>query len=822
MTRWIRFVAILLQFFLFTTSNATQPSQQEIESLVNAISTSDSAAVLELLKHNINLCNSVVWGSRRPLHVATAKGWDDVVDFLLKNGADPNAEGDSWDTSNYRSTSLEVAVKYNHLSIFKRLLDAHANPNHVGWPDGSAMQIAFAYHRDEMASLLLEYGANPFLEGNAYRKRTPFEMAITQCAGKLVPEMLKSARVKKEAKANFLTEHGSALLAAAVQRGELEAVEALLAANVKPTENPQGLTLLQTLSRSFAEAKKSKGFDTERWTKIHELLQKNGCSDDAFSTTGFGDLGAARNFFKTNPNVAQAKDNEGQSLLHWSVLTDQLPLTDFWLQSGASPVVTNSAGQTPLHLAAARGLTNQLMRLLAANPPLDVKDTDGLTAFDVAVQAKQTEAVRLLLPRSSQNTSAKYGISTPLHKAAADGNIDSFTNALQTTTNLEAHDELGFTPFQIAVKRGHLLAATLLLEAGANVNARDAKGNTALHLIMLEPPSGISDEPPISWYARIRQDPQMMNLFGYLLLGGNSSQQSAVFDAAVFLLANKAVTSLTNDAGQSVVQLAMTNSVFIFEYERPVLLNLLSSRSAVAGNNGVNQRDSNGDTALHRAARDIYADKVDELIAGGAEVNATNNLGRTPLHAVVENLSGWPGPLTELLKAGADANAQDNEGMTPLHVLATASEKMFRREATKALLEAGANPNIRDKHGRTTLLVFLSGKWPWDYAGECVSTLLEAGADPTIADDQGQTAFHYLAALGEERPMFFIRGIGDTLIAAKANVQARDNAGNTPLHIAAKAGTKDVYDWLIQHGASLDATNYAGQTPRQLMLNSTN
>jgi ankyrin repeat protein len=820
MTQWIRFVAILLQLFIFTTSNAAQPSQQEIESLANAISANDSAATLELLKHNTNLCNSIVWWSRRPLHVAVAKGWDEVVDFLLINGVDPNAEGDTWDTSNSQMTPLEAAIQYNHLDIFKRLLAAGANPNHCSAFHGPALDEAFANHREEMARLLLENGANPFLQDLSYWKRTPVEMAITQSDGKLVSKMLNTARLKKQEKAAFLAAHGSTLLEAAVQRGELDAVEALLAAGVATTENSQGLSLLQTLSRAFAETKKSKDFNVGRWAKIHELLQKTGCKDDAFSATGFGDLEAARNFFKANPKVTQAKDNEGQSLLHWSVPTDQLPLTDFWLESGASPAATNSAGQTPLHLAAASGLTNQLARLLAANAPTDVKDTNGLTPLDAAVQAKQTEAVHLLLAKNPQSISAKYGISTPLHKAAADGDINSLTNALQTMTNLETHDELGFTPFQIAVKHGHLLAASLLLEAGADVNARDAKGNTTLQLILQEQPPYISDRPSLRWYARVHQDEQLKYLYPYMVDSGYSSS-SALLEATVFLLAYKADISGTNDAGKSVIELATSDSAMILPEGREKLLELLGKHGVSSVQNSLSERDAHGDTALHRAARGYDAEDAGRIIAAGADVNATNNLGRTPLHAAVEKIYSRPGPLEELLKAGANVNAQDNEGLTPLHVLATA-DTSFRKEATRALLEAGANPNARDKHGRTPLLLFLSGKWPWNEAGDCTAALLEAGANPLLTDDQGQTPLHYLAALGQQNPMFFIQKIGDTLVAAKVDVQARDNEGNTPLHITAKTGTKDVFDWLIQHGASLDATNYAGQTPRQLALDSTN
>ena len=823
--------ATSFQTFIWTVSNAAQPSEQEKQSLGNAFSANDSANVLEMLKGNTNLCNSTVWWTRRPLHVAIEKGWDEVVDFLLKNGADPNAEGDAMNSSNSQMTPLEVAIQYNRFGIFKHLLALGADPNHRSAFHGPSLNEAFNQHREEMAKLLLENGANPFLQDLSYWKRTPLEMAITHSDGRLVAEMLKSARVKNGVKARFLAENGSGLLNAAASRGELEAVEALLAMNVSASvENTNGLTLLQSVSRAFVAGKNSKNFDAARWMKIHGLLQQAGGKEDVFSATGFGDLAMAQSFAATNLSAAQEKDCEGQTLLHWAVLTDQLPLTDFWLESGASPAVTNSAGQTPLHLAAARGLTNQVMRLLTANVPLGLKDTNGMTAFDVAVQAKQTEVIQLLLAKNQPGAESKYGISTPLHNAAAAGDIGALTNAFAATTNLEARNELGFTPFQVAMKGGHLLAATMLLDAGADVNARDAKGNTALQLIMLEPPNWIAEQPPIAWYVRVHRDEQLKYLFPYLV-GNDEGQRGAVFQAAVFLLANKAATVSTNDAGQSVFDLATKDSVMFYSDEdRANLLKLLGSHAGDS-ETGVNNRDADGNTALHRALMDsqTYGDKIAALIAAGADVNATNFAGQTPLHLAVEKIWSWPyngGPdsgVMALLKAGANVNARDNEGNTPLHILAT-TDTSFRKEATQALLEAGANPNARDKQERTPAHLFLSGNWPWSEASECIEMLAKSGADLSAKDQDGKTPLHYLAMLGgnSQSPLFFMHNISDIFIAAKVDFQARDNDGNTPLHIAAKTGTKDVYDWLIQHGASLDATNFAGQTPRQLALNSTN
>lgn len=160
---------------------------------------------------------------------------------------------------------------------------------------------------------------------------------------------------------------------------------------------------------------------------------------------------------------------------------------------------------------------------------------------------------------------------------------------------------------------------------------------------------------------------------------------------------------------------------------------------------------------MHRATV-AYADNLGEqvpaLIASGADINATNFQGRTPLHVAVEKIGMWPsnpgGPnnaILSLIAAKANVNAQDNDGLTPLHVLALA-DTSFRKEATRALLDAGANPNLHDKQGRTPAHLFLSGKWPWSEAGECIDMLVVAGADLSAKDDQGKTPLHCLAALG--------------------------------------------------------------------------
>ena len=883
-------MVVLASLILFQASYGVfaqgRPDYQTVGEFFSAIQRNDTNTASQLLESHTNLVFSRDNGSKLPLLEAAAAGNVPLVKRLLELGADINAAGDTMMSAGSQSTALHVAIRQNQPAVCKFLLEAGADPNRMAFGFTTPLHMAFAENREAIAAGLLDHGADPFLE-KFYENdhTTPFELAITKSSGKLVPRMLKGKkpdsvaakspvalamakayRHKLPTFAEFVSNHGTELLSTAAQRGELEAVQALLKAGVSARTNSEGrLPLLQAFALSAAEAAKArpaaieqwqrtcnqiKGYGTnanpqflasirsqeadqaarveslapERWQQIRVLLIENGADYDAFAATALGDTNQARHLLSADKNVVQARDRDGQTPLHWAVQNDQLPLTAFWLQAGVPPAATNLAGQTALHIAAGKNLVEHMKLLLAAHAPTDVRDTNGWTPLDAATRAKQTEAIRLLLSEKSVVPPADRAIATPLHETAAGGNLAALAALTETTNNLEARNELGLTPLQVAVLNGHLGEAALLVDRGANVNVRDPDGNTLLHQILLqERHLNVHDRPPANWLARLGQDPRREMYLQYLTVGQYEQGPNPVLQAASFLLACGLDARATNHAGQTAVQLVtgekMSRYIFFFGDDQAAFLKLLG-----AGGGNVNETNANGDTALHQAGQDTVADRAASLIAAGADVNATNHLGRTPLHMYAEKIWGWDmnengtnEPFQLLVKSGANVNAQDNDGLTPLHVLALA-DTSFKKEATRLLLDAGANSNLRDKHGRTPAHLFLSGKWPWSEAGECVEMLAKAGADLAAKDDQGKTPLHYLAGLGgpSQSPLFVFHNIGDTFSAAKVDVNVRDDEGNTPLHIAAKTGTYDVFAWLMKHGAGLDETNNAGETPRLL------
>jgi ankyrin repeat protein len=869
-----------------------RPDYQTVAEFFSAIQRNDTNTASQLLESHTNLIFSGYSDSRLPLLEAAAAGNVPLVKRLLELGADINATGDTMMSLGMRNTALHCAIDLNHPGVCQFLLEAGANPNRVNARFSSPLDLAFSEHREDMAGALLDYGADPFLE-KLYTtdKTTPFELAITRGDGKLVPRMLgqdsqhplgnkslikstpkKHPRQPVKTSADILAERGVALLAAAAQRGELEAVQALLKAGVSAKTNPEeNLPLLQTFALSETSAAKARpsaieqwqqtsntlknlgtnanpqflaslrsqeadqaakveGLSPGRWQQILVLLIQNGADYDAFAATALGDTNQVQQLLAADKNVIQARDRDGQTPLHWAVQKDRLLLTAFWLQAGTPSAATNLAGQTALHIAAGKNLVEHMKLLLAAHAPTDARDTNGWTPLDAAMHSQSTEAIRLLLSDKSVVAPPDRAIAIPLHDTAVGGNLAALAALTEATNNLEARNELGLTPLQVAVLNGHLGEAALLVDRGANVNVRDPNGNTLLHRILLQDRQlTVYDRPPTNWLARMGQDPRREMYLKYLTVGQNEQGPNPVLQAASFLLACGIDARTTNHAGQTAVQLVAgektSRYIFFFDDDQAALLKLLGT-----GGGNVNEADANGDTALHRAGQDISADRVASLIAGGADVNAADHQGRTPLHMFVQkiwgldlNENGTNEPFQLLIKSGANVNAQDNEGLTPLHVLATA-DTSFKAEATKLLLDAGANPNLRDKHGRTPAHLFLSGKWPWNEAGVCLELLAKAGADLSAKDDQGKTPLHYLAGFGgpNQNLLFFVHNVGDTFTAAKVDFEVRDNDGNTPLHIAAKTGTYDVFHWLMKHGAGLDETNNAGETPRLLMARDRN
>ena len=124
------------------------------------------------------------------------------------------------------------------------------------------------------------------------------------------------------------------------------------------------------------------------------------------------------------------------------------------------------------------------------------------------------------------------------------------------------------------------------------------------------------------------------------------------------------------------------------------------------------------------------------LLKAGADVNAKDEYGNTPLHPAAAGST--PEVISVLLKAGADVNAKDDEwGSTPLHNAALQNENP---EVMSVLLKAGADVNAKDDEWGNTPLYDAARA---NENPEVISVLLKAGADVNAKAENGSTALDY-------------------------------------------------------------------------------
>ena len=170
-----------------------------------------------------------------------------------------------------------------------------------------------------------------------------------------------------------------------------------------------------------------------------------------------------------------------------------------------------------------------------------------------------------------------------------------------------------------------------------------------------------------------------------------------------------------------------------------------------------------------------------------------------------------------LLERGADVNVR---------ITASAMFMSYIGHPTKGAFE-GFSTGTGDLRGATPLWVAAYAANARGGAGalEIIRTLLAAGADQHLTTDDGTTPFMVAAGLGRatytpREP----RGVRSEsaeaavrlLLEAGADINAANEADFTALHGAAYRGLNEVIEYLVAAGADIDARDFRGRTPYRI------
>ncbi|CAB0037187.1 unnamed protein product [Trichogramma brassicae] len=229
--------------------------------------------------------------------------------------------------------------------------------------------------------------------------------------------------------------------------------------------------------------------------------------------------------------------------------------------------------------------------------------------------------------------------------------------------------------------------------------------------------------------------------------------------------------------------------------------------------------DKEGSTPLHFICSRYHVDfelaelffRINHEIQQTVRINAQNKSGRAPLHQAVARRND---SLVELLlRRGADSNLADNEGSTPLHFICNRPDldfelaELFFRINNE--IQQTVQIDARDKLGWTSLhrVVHRGSK-------EYTRLLLRNGADPNLAKKDGSTPLHIICKshyVDNVELAKILFELSDEK-CHPVQIDARDELGNTPLHLAVSRGYRGLLELLLRAGANPNLVNDEGST----------
>jgi ankyrin repeat protein len=479
-----------------------------------------------------------------------------------------------------------------------------------------------------------------------------------------------------------------------------------------------------------------------------------------------------------NPNL---QDEFGLTPIHMAIADNKYDVV--WLLArakGANLSLADNSGTTPLHLTARQGAVRLARFLLARGVAPNAPDADGDTPLHTLAgwgahkaPIKDVMAVAKLLLRGKANLAARnIAGRTPLHEAGCFPGKYAVCNPalgrllVVAGAAIDSRDGKGRTPLHEAALWGNVELLELLLDKGADANAKDNRGLTPLHLPRAYGNASLPEGE--SWQRTVTL---------LVRAGARLGERDSALRPPVWL-------TIARRRGQP--------------------LDALLTAGA-----DVNESGPRRSTPLHVAAYHDEVEVAKELLDKGALVTARDDAGESPLHWAV--LGGSTRTVELLLASGADSRAADSAGRTPLDLAMLACNDTI----STRLRQAGAVATGSKAHAPIAPCA-PPPSHPIDeqlekasdpYRNQELQRLIRAGVPLASRDKHGRTPLHLVAGL------FFLEDFMRLLLDRKANANARDDEGLTPLHFAVGDGREKISRMLISAGADVNATDHRGRPP---------
>jgi len=481
-----------------------------------------------------------------------------------------------------------------------------------------------------------------------------------------------------------------------------------------------------------------------------------------------------------------------------------------------SLALSATAADTRLVEAAKSNDSAVARALLAQHLPAMAVDAEGDTALHYAARNRNVELANLLLSAGANaNATNRYNI-TPLSLACDNGDAAMVARLLKSGADANQVSEQGQTPLMNASLAGNAEAVHLLLAHGARVNiAEPVRGQTALMWAASE-----GNTAAAAMLIEFGADVKAKSKAGFtpLLFAVRNGHK----DTVEMLLAHGANANVTAPDGTSALNVAVVNACFEVA---AVLLNHGADPNAPdargsalhtiawlrkPGSDGGNGLGKRSYPVPEQVGNMTALDLAKLLLEHGANPNARITLKERPFGR--EGASRNP-PLIHLGR-----HLLTFSGATPFYLAARNGDAEYMR----LLADHGADPKLTNVLGITPLMVaagldYWEGESAGPYTGvseqerlEAVKLAIRLGNDINAAADFGDYRME-----GSPEYLLLYYPLNMAELAARIPGDPRWN-GCTALHAAVVSGQPSIVQYLVDHGANLDAKTKSGWTPLML------